>query len=589
MKTVSNPSNRDQKILVEQIKALYRLLPPIILASLAICFALVYGLWNVVTSTTLIAWLALMLFAYFIRLVTVFSFRRSFKELHVRRHAVYLIVGSALSGAAWGVGGVVLFPPQQFEYQMLILIVIISMGAGSVSTLTTYLPVFFAYLPISLLPIIIKLFLLGGPIYTTLGIMTLTYILALSYFAIFINRTLKQSLELRFENIDLVEQLLEQKDEADKANIAKSKFLAAASHDLRQPLHALSLFTSVLVETIKYPKVRRVVDQINASVDALQNLFNSLLDISQLDAGVMKVEKTDFHLAHLFKKMANDFDSQASEKNLRIQWPNVSYAVHSDPNLLERIVRNYISNAVRYTENGEIIINCKANAQSITISVTDTGCGIPDEEKQSIFSEFYQLSNPERDRGKGLGLGLAIVQRTANLLGHAIEIESQTGVGSTFSITVQQADNNIDNTSTISNEESVNISITDTLILVIDDEPNIREGMQNLLTLWGCEVITAADQKEALTIISHHDRNPDGIIADYRLRENQTGVDAIRAIHAKCKSNIPALIVTGDIAVERLREVNNSGFQLSHKPVAPIKLHTFLRHVQLHNKNTTVT
>jgi len=209
-----------------------------------------------------------------------------------------------------------------------------------------------------MLPVGFMLLIINDSIHLSLGLMTFFYVISISFFNIKINKGLKTSLRLRFENIDLVEQLREQKFEADHANMAKSKFLAAASHDLRQPLYALSLFTSVLDEYIETPKVRRVVDRIKASVTSLQSLFNALLDISRLDAGVMKTEKTDFNLQTLFTTLANDFDSIAAEKGLVISWPESNINVHSDQNLLKQILNNYISNAIRYTDTGNIRIQC---------------------------------------------------------------------------------------------------------------------------------------------------------------------------------------------------------------------------------------
>ena len=378
----------------------------------------------------------------------------------------------------------------------------------------------------------------------------------------------------------LVKQLQEQKGDAEQANIAKSKFLAAASHDLRQPLHALTLFTSVLDEEIKYPKTRRVVDQIKASVDALKNLFNALLDISKLDAGVIKVERTDFNLQPLLDKLANDFEPLAKEKGLQIDCSICTYAVRSDLTQLEQILRNYISNAIRYTDNGEIKLTCVADDKNITINVIDTGIGIAQDKQQEIFEEFHQLSNPERDRSKGLGLGLAIVHRTAKLLGHRINVESQPGKGSTFSISVPQAQHVIENNEADSDLSKDDRHARNELIIVIDDEASIREGMQSLLQQWGYEVICAADKEEALSLLGQQNRIPDGIIADYRLRDYKTGIEVVHAIHAEYNKIIPTLIVTGDSSVDKLREVNNSGFQVLHKPVAPIKLRAFLRHIQ---------
>jgi len=580
LQSVFNIKSPDERILVEQVKILYRTLLPILAISLVVGSGMLYGLWGVVSQAALTIWMTLLLIVVTVRVLTLASYRRYFKPEHAKRHGLYFILGSGVAGLLWGVGAVVLYPDQGIEYQLFILVILVGMGAGSMSSLTTYLPAFFAYFPTSLLPISILLMMGGDPLHLSLGIMAVAYVIALTYFALNINRSLIQSLELRFENIELVEQLRQQKDEAEQANIAKSKFLAAASHDLRQPLHALTLFTSVLDESIQYPKVRRVVDQIKASVHALQSLFNALLDISRLEAGVMIAEKSNFDLQPLFEKLANDFNPEASEKGITIIWPTDSYAVHSDPNLLEQILRNYISNAIRYTHKGEVSITCEGDGDLLTIKVIDSGVGIPEEEQQAIFKEFHQLSNPERDRSKGLGLGLAIVQRTAKLLGHAIGVESQPGAGSTFSITVDQV-NITESTGASKASFKRDAEHKETaLLVVIDDEVSVREGTQSLLELWGCDVITAVDKYEAIARLREGNRIPDAIIADYRLPKNETGVDAIRAIYAEYSEEVPALIVTGDIAAERLREVNSSGFQVLHKPVAPAKLRAFLRNVQ---------
>jgi len=324
-----------------------------------------------------------------------------------------------------------------------------------------------------------------------------------------------------------------------------------------------------------------VVDQISASVHALKSLFNALLDISRLDAGVMQVEKADFNLQPMFEKLANDFDPQASEKGLSLSWPTCSYAIHSDQNLCEQILRNYIANAIRYSNDGEVHIRCEAEAGLVCIQVVDTGIGIAEEDQQAIFEEFHQLNNPERDRSKGLGLGLAIVQRTAKLLGHRVGLESRLGKGSIFSICIERA---IESQTAAVAETGVDINVLLTnkvLIMVIDDERSVREGTQSLLQAWGCEVMTAADEQEVMSKLKQKNQAPDGIIADYRLRDNQTGIEVIHAIQKKYKHDIPTLIVTGDTAVEHLREVNSSGFQVLHKPVPAVKLRTFLRNVQL--------
>lgn len=561
---------------------LYQSMIPILLINLLVSSGLVYGLWDVVSHTTLSIWMGFMLAMLLVRGVLYFNYLHQFKPEYVKRYSLFLVIGSGAAGLIWGTAGVVMFPADNLNYQLFVVFVLLGMSAGSISSLYIYLPALFAFLPISMLPISFMLLSINDSIHLSLGLLSIFYVVSISFFNIKINKGLKTSLRLRFENIDLVEQLREQKIEADNANMAKSKFLAAASHDLRQPLYALSLFTSVLDETIKYPKVRRVVDQIQASVSSLQSLFNALLDISRLDAGVMKTEKTDFNLQTFFTALSNDFDSMAAEKGLVIIWPESNINVHSDQDLLKQILNNYISNAIRYTDTGNIRIQCEEKNKQVTISVIDSGIGIPLTQQDIIFEEFHQLSNPERDRSKGLGLGLAIVQRTAKLLGHSIDITSTPNQGSAFSVTVALSTVSeiaAPNTHQIKTDTTLNSS---SLILVIDDEENIREATQMLFSLWGCDVIAVSSKKEALAELRLQDKIPDGIIADYRLRENQNGINAVKEIQAEYHSDIPSLIVTGDIAIEDLKKVNNSGLQVLHKPVAEIKLRTFLRHVQQH-------
>ena len=574
-------SSQTEKVRFEQIRILYRSLIPVILANILVSPAVVFGLWDVASHQALVAWQGLVIVLVVMRVVLYFNYRRRFTPERVRRFALYFFMGNALSGLTWGLGAAVLLPASELDYQLFVLFVLTGMGAGSLPSLGVFLPAFYAYFPISTLPVGIKLMLAGDKIHFSLGLMSIAYVVVLSVLVLNMNRAIIQSLKLRFENMDLVEQLQEQKNEAEQANISKSRFLAAASHDLRQPLHALTLFTTVLDESISYPKVRKVVDQINASVQALESLFNALLDISRLDAGVTKVEKTDFLLNPLLENLVNEYEPQATQKGLRLRWSACSFAVRSDPSLLEQILRNYLSNAIRYTETGEVHIGCEANTNFVTIGVIDSGAGIPEDEQKTIFREFYQLSNPERDRSKGLGLGLAIVQRSAKLLGHAIDLQSHPGEGSSFSITVDRVTSKETTSDALPEIQTINLSLEHTLVVVIDDEISVLEGTQQLLEVWDCAVVTATDLNSALTQLSQRNRRPDGIIADYRLGDNQTGIDAIRAIQAQYGDDTPALIVTGDIAAERLREVNNSGVQVLHKPVAPAKLRAFLRHAQL--------
>ncbi|MFV1983958.1 MAG: ATP-binding protein [Thiohalomonadales bacterium] len=572
-------SNFDQEVLCEQVTILYRALFIIVYFSLLMGVFLAYQLKDLVSHRALIIWLLSMAILVAIRTASYVSYRRHFKIELVKRYAVYFTLGSAGSGILWGCAGFLFFPEQNIEHQYYLLIIFFGLAVAGLSSLHAYLPVYYAFLFPQLLPVIIKTISQGDSINVSLGTMLFFFLIGMAYFGFNFNRSLMQSLRLRFENVELVKQLREQKEEAEKANIAKSKFLAAASHDLRQPLHALMLFTSVLDEAIKYPKIRKVVDKINASVDALQSLFNALLDISRLDAGVLVAETTHFKLQPMFKKLANDYSLATEEKGLALEFKECALVVFSDPTLLEQIMRNLVTNAIRYTNDGTIIISCVETDDFVRLDVTDTGIGIPANKHRIIFDEFYQLGNPQRDRGNGLGLGLAIVERIARLLNHPIEIHSILGEGSTFSIFVNKGDVSEIRNNTLQSSDAQHAIIENLTIVVVDDELSIREGMQILLQSWGCNIIATSTLNEAIQKLTEHQLRPDGIIADFRLAGTQTGIQVIQHLYAEYGAHIPALIVTGDIEVDRLREVNESGFQLLHKPVAPTKLRAFVNNV----------
>ena len=401
----------------------------------------------------------------------------------------------------------------------------------------------------------------------------------LTVFNLKVNRNFKTSLALRFENLDLIEQLQLQKEQAEKANKAKSKFMAAASHDLRQPLYALSLFTSVLDETIQDSKGKNVVAQINASVHSLTNLFDKLLDISQLDAGVIRVNKQDFSLRKIFDRLMQAFNPLATQKGLTIEWPQDYLGAHSEPELLEQVLRNYLSNAIKYTPQGVIKVTCENYDGLITITVSDTGIGISEQALDNVYEEFYQVDNIEREREKGLGLGLSIVQRTAKLLGHDIAVSSTLGKGSAFSISVEQAKTVIVESQPTADLPTLEQYKSSALVLVIDNEADIREVLNNVLQLWGYQVITAASLDDAQKQLTSKNKQPDIIISDYRLKGGNTGVHAIKALHETYDKPIPALIITGDIAVGPLLDIDKSDFQVLFKPVAPMKLRAFLGNV----------
>ena len=356
------------------------------------------------------------------------------------------------------------------------------------------------------------------------------------------------------------------------ANRAKSRFLATASHDLRQPLHALGLFVAQLNSRMDREERSRVIERINASVAGMNELFNALLDISKLDAGVMTPNVTEFPIADLLKRTEATFGGSAREKGLSLRIVPSGAWVRSDFILLEQIVFNLVSNAVRYTSRGGVVVGCRKRRDQIRIEVWDTGPGIPEDQRQNIFSEFYRLGDPDRDRRAGLGLGLAIVDRLCRLLDQPIELTSTVGKGSRFTVMAPL----VPARTVVAERPAATLAALDQssgkLVVVIDDDVPVLDGMGGLLRSWGCRVVTGESDATALKGLAGHDQAPDLIISDYRLADGKTGIEAIERLRRKFGIQIPAFLLSGDTHSEPLHEARASGYHMLHKPVDPMTL-----------------
>jgi signal transduction histidine kinase len=355
------------------------------------------------------------------------------------------------------------------------------------------------------------------------------------------------------------------------ANLSKSRFLAAASHDLRQPLHALNLFVAQLRSEPDPAERTRLAARIEAAVDNMNGLFGALLDISKLDSGAMKPSLSDFAVGGILKRMESTFATAAREKGLRLRVVPSSLWVRSDPILLERILLNLVSNAVRYTEAGSVVVGCRRKGESLRIDVCDSGTGIAADQQRSIFNEFYQVIPKEKGGRDGLGLGLAIVERLGSLLDHPISLKSIVEQGSRFSVTVpigRPAQGQV--AAAPAAIEPPADPLRGKSVIVIDDDTLVLDAMRGLLEQWGCRVLTARSVQEALQRIDS--RTPDLIISDGRLQESETGVEAIARLRKRFDDNIPAFLISGDISPDRLAEAKAAGHRLLHKPVNPMAL-----------------
>lgn len=385
---------------------------------------------------------------------------------------------------------------------------------------------------------------------------------------------------------------------------AKNQFLAAASHDLRQPLHALGLFLNSLEKKIKDNDAQRLLGKIRSSTQALHGLFDSLLDISRLDAGVVEVNKKHISLETMFHVLREEFSESALQNSISLKVEATDLIVYTDEVLFLRILRNLVENSFLHAPGSDIRLSAALTTPTesailsgknpaitdkapsvpvatkssehndlnlVRLSLSDTGPGIPQSQHQLVFSEYYQIKNPERDRNKGLGLGLSIVKRLSDLLQHDLQLESRPAKGTTFYISLQQGlRENLDQSiSAAMKSVDPSSDIGGLTIVVIDDEIDIRTGMEVILENAGCRVLTSESADEANRLLVETNLIPDIIIADYRLRDNKTGSEAVSEIREELNREIPAFLITGDTSPIRVREASESGIRILHKPVLP--------------------
>jgi len=379
------------------------------------------------------------------------------------------------------------------------------------------------------------------------------------------NRLFKMNQEF-FENRAALGKAL---DDAEEAGVAKTRFLAAASHDLRQPVHTLSLFSAALGLRPLDNRTQHISENIDAAINALSSQLDALLDVSKLDAKVVDVNLDKVRLDKLFSRLCEEYQGLAEKSDIEmVNACPFGATAKTDPVLLERLARNIITNAIKHNANCKVTVTVQLTSGSWNLSIMDNGIGISETEHGRVFEEFYQVDNPERDRSKGLGLGLSIVKRLADLMALNMQFESSPAVGTCFTFTLPYA-------SQLLVEESIAqedvISLEGLKVLVVDDEPAVLEGMETLLTLFGCQVAVAQTTGEALEAYSRE--APDIALVDHRLRGTESGITAINQLREK-HPKLPAIIISGDTDPNLLNELHAAGITLLNKPVPREILHT---------------
>jgi signal transduction histidine kinase len=426
--------------------------------------------------------------------------------------------------------------------------------------------------------------------YAALGFLLLVGWILVDRFVRALNAAERANVELERrvaeKSAALTEQLArtqEAREAAEAADRGKSRFLAAASHDLRQPLHALGLLASRLPAHVRGDDGRGIAERMQRSVDSLDGLLSSLLDVSKLDAGAVEAHPEACALDAMFERVANDFAPVALDRGLSFAAVPTRLAVRSDPLLLERIVRNLVANALAFTARGGVVVGARRRGDSVAIEIWDSGLGIQPQDRARIFEEFVQVGNVERNRARGLGLGLAIVRRLAGLLGHRIELDSMPGRGTVFRVIVERApapsSSAADSASIASPQHA---AFRGRHVVLIEDDDDVRDAMAGTLGDWGCRV-TAADSlaaaQRAIATAQRDGSTPDALVVDYLLPGGSTGIEAIAGMRHVIGREVPALLVSGASAPEDLARIKASGFVLLHKPVAPAKLRAALAYL----------
>jgi signal transduction histidine kinase/CheY-like chemotaxis protein len=533
-------------------------------------------MWSVAPHWQLFAWLAAILLNQAWRFELVRRYRAAAPGPAEReRWGRAWALGSTVAGSLWGAAGVVWFVPGDPSHQALLIVCLFGVALGGINLTAVYKASFYGFVLPTLLPLIVRVTAEADQVHAFIAAVMLVVVAFFLRFGHRLNDSMTQSLAIRHENIDLIAELQAQKSAADRArataeaaNRGKTQFLAAASHDLRQPLHAMGLFAAALSARAHDVQARNLIGSINASVEALERLFSALMDISKLDAGAVAPRRTAFPLSPMLDRLQREFGPPAAAKGLRLTAMPTRAWVDSDPVLLERILANLVSNAVRYTARGGVVIGARLRSERVLLEVWDSGVGIAAAERERIFEEFYQIGNPGSRGGKGMGLGLAIIRRLAALLEHPIHIASEPGKGSRFSVEVARA------RSAASAGESPRAArgtrataLAGACVAVVDDESIVVEGMQALFAAWGAQVVAGASVEAMLAALGEAEAYPDLLIADYRLGGDELGTDAIARLRNELGLAIPALVISGDSSAPTLDALRASGVDFLLKPV----------------------
>lgn len=575
----------DPKVSAECILTLYKQVPNSFAAAIVVTVFMVFTAWPYTRPAVVFTWLGIQTLSQVGRFALLLLYRRARPQGEaLKAWAGYYTLYMLAAGAIWAGTLFAFVVPSQPLTIALTLCGLYGISAGSVPGNAYNLPGCYAFIGVIFAAVLVRTVMIGDFGHIVLGLASALFAVIMLMFARVQNGVLREGFAIRFENVKILAEMKEARERAEQArrqaetaNLAKSQFLAAASHDLRQPLYALSLFSGSLKALALTDEAAHVVRHIQDNIAAMETLFNGLLDLSRLEAGAVKAEISPFALQPVFDRLQHYFAPTARDKGLDLRLRSSSAWVRGDEVLVEQILMNLIANALRYTSSGTVLIAARRRGLSIRIEVRDSGEGIAAPDRQRIFDEFVQIGNAERDRRKGLGLGLAICARTAALLGTRIELSSTPGKGSIFAFELQAEVPDITAKPDLPSLPEHTSGAARPHLLIIDDDAAVREALGLLLAGWNvdltlCDTLDAARQALDTQPPYHL------ILSDYRLREGHAGLDFL--IELKSRPDCPSLaLITGDVDPALMRRASEADIFLIHKPVDPARLRALVNHL----------
>ncbi len=583
---------QDDHLQLDHVRALFTQTPASLTGTFARLVLMTAIFWPLASRAHMLGWIAGVSVLWVLRLLHYLRYRRTpnADDPTMRRWRVSWKALVLMQGTMWGVAAWLFWGLGEPYHRLALLLTVYTYCLGSVQLLATQWRVFIAFISLVLVPAIVRVATDDSQAWHWQMAGILTILFGLTVLMARTSRSaLGQAIRLKSRTDQMSLQLRVEKAEADAArraaeaaNRAKTQFFAAASHDLRQPLHAMGLFAEALRQRVQDPEVASLVNSINESVDALEGLFGELLDITRIDTGGVEVHPAPVRMRELFARLRLHFEPIAFEKGLQLTLRGDAHVAHADPVLLERVLRNLVSNAIRYTDDGGVLVSCRARGERLLIQVWDSGIGISEQSLPRIFDEFFQAQGNrplQAHHRKGLGLGLAIVKRLAGLMGTEVTVRSRIGHGTVFGfeVPVGKAPREVAPPSGGA-RAPIGLTLQGRLLVVVEDEQAVREGLEVLLKAWGASVV-GFDTVDAVKawLATAPPEAPDLLLVDYRLPAGSTGIDALVALRAHWPgAKLPAIVITGSSLGGHEDEAIEHDYHLLIKPVLPNKLRAMI-------------